>query len=236
MLNLTIAILRRSTGKIFPLVLQFKHRTLSLISNKFNFFVSSHRNLSQNATKEKHRSAHAGIAGCVTPGGDFFVPNKGRPLLGCEKLLVQGLPYFRLVLGNESEVQLGDLAGNAMSVTVVSACMLAAITCRHLKSEKKFKMEAVDKSLSKNAQDTRKKNNREKFNESVAKHLSKAATLQRELGEKKQESLSKRKLPDISAIDPAVDAFKSLAKIARKAIYVSFLQLLFGYLTQSSFF
>lgn len=43
----------------------------------------------------------------------MFLPHAGRPLLGCEKLLLQGIPYFRLLLGNETEVQLGDLAGNA---------------------------------------------------------------------------------------------------------------------------
>jgi hypothetical protein len=75
-----------------------------------------------------------GIAGCITPGGDFVLPHKGRPMLGCEKLLVQGIPYFRLLLGNETEVQLGDLAGNAMSLTVVSATMLAAMTCNELRT------------------------------------------------------------------------------------------------------
>lgn len=62
----------------------------------------------------------SGVAGCVTPGGIFFLPHLGRPLLGCEKLLLQGIPYFRLLLGNETEVQLGDLAGKlcAMKVSV----------------------------------------------------------------------------------------------------------------------
>ena len=55
--------------------------------------------------------------------------------MGCEKLLVQGIPYFRLALGNETEVQLGDLAGNAMSLTVVCATMLAAICCKELRRE-----------------------------------------------------------------------------------------------------
>jgi hypothetical protein len=47
--------------------------------------------------------------------------------LGCKKLLLQGIPLFRLQLGNETEVQLGDLAGNAMSLPVVDATMLAGI-------------------------------------------------------------------------------------------------------------
>ena len=49
--------------------------------------------------------------------------------------MIQGIPYFRLALGNETEVQLGDLAGNAMSLTVVCATMLAAIGCKELRRE-----------------------------------------------------------------------------------------------------
>lgn len=63
------------------------------------------------------------------------MPNQGRPILGCEKLLAQAIPYFSLNLGNETEVQLGDLAGNAMTLTVVCATLLAAITCKQLKTE-----------------------------------------------------------------------------------------------------
>lgn len=92
-------------------------------------------NISQNVSKEKHRTSVPGIAGCISPGGEFFVTNLGRPLLGCEKLLLQGIPFFRLLLGNETEVQLGDLAGNAMSLTVVGATLLAAIGCRQLRNE-----------------------------------------------------------------------------------------------------
>ena len=98
-------------------------------------FASFVWNISQNATREKHRSACPGISGCVTPGGEFFLPHLGRPLLGCEKLLLQGIPYFRLALGTETEVQLGDLAGNAMSLTVVGATLLAAICCKQLREE-----------------------------------------------------------------------------------------------------
>lgn len=68
-------------------------------------FSSHFWNISQNIGKEKHRGAVAGVAGCVTPGGIVFLPHLGRPTLGCEKLLLQGIPYFRLLLGNETEVQ-----------------------------------------------------------------------------------------------------------------------------------
>jgi hypothetical protein len=56
-------------------------------------------NVSQNADRESHRSATPGIAGCLTVGGDYFFPHYGRPMLGCERLLAQGIPYFRLMLG-----------------------------------------------------------------------------------------------------------------------------------------
>eukprot|EP00980_Cylindrotheca_fusiformis_P003492 scaffold781_cov132-Cylindrotheca_fusiformis.AAC.11 len=98
-------------------------------------FASFVWNISQSATRERHRTACPGISGCVTPGGEFFLPHYGRPLLGCEKLLLQGIPYFRLALGTETEVQLGDLAGNAMSLTVVGATLLAAICCKQLRTE-----------------------------------------------------------------------------------------------------
>lgn len=98
-------------------------------------FASFVWNISQSATREKHRTACPGISGCVTPGGMFYLPHFGRPLLGCEKLLLQGIPYFRLALGTETEVQLGDLAGNAMSLTVVGAALLAAICCKQLRVE-----------------------------------------------------------------------------------------------------
>jgi hypothetical protein len=62
-------------------------------------FSSFSWNVSQNAGREAHRTATPGIAGCLTPGGDFFIPHRGRPLLGCERLLAQGIPYFRLMLG-----------------------------------------------------------------------------------------------------------------------------------------
>ena len=98
-------------------------------------FSSHFWNISQNVGKEKHRGAVSGIAGCITPGGEVLLPHAGRPLLGSEKLMIQGIPYFRLLLGNETEVQLGDLAGNAMSLTVVCATMLGAMLCGQLRQE-----------------------------------------------------------------------------------------------------
>jgi len=80
-----------------------------------------------------------GISCCITPGGKNFLSSLGRPMLGYEKLLLQGIPPDRLLLGRETEVQLSDLAGNAMSMPVVSAAVLAALVvgayCRQLGSK-----------------------------------------------------------------------------------------------------
>ena len=53
--------------------------------------------------------------------------NRGGPLLGLEALSMQGLPIDELLLTRESEDNLRDLAGNAMSSTVVGASMIAAL-------------------------------------------------------------------------------------------------------------
>ena len=56
-----------------------------------------------------------------------YVTNRGGPMIGLEALSMQGLPVDELLLTRETEDQLADLAGNAMSTTVVGACMLAAL-------------------------------------------------------------------------------------------------------------
>ena len=53
--------------------------------------------------------------------------NRGGPLVGEELLLLQGIPSDDLLLTKESEENLKDLAGNAMTTTVVGACMLSAL-------------------------------------------------------------------------------------------------------------
>ena len=67
-----------------------------------------------------------GITGCLTPGGQMFHLRRGREVSGFEKLLLSGIPADQLLLGGEPEGQLSDLAGNAMSMPVVSACILSA--------------------------------------------------------------------------------------------------------------
>lgn len=71
--------------------------------------------LSQNVHRTNVRESNAGTSGCVTPGGELLLPHLGRTMMGVEKLLLQGIPFGRLDVGSLSEVQLSDLAGNAVS-------------------------------------------------------------------------------------------------------------------------
>ena len=50
----------------------------------------------------------------------------GWPIIGVETLKLQGLPVDDIMLSCESEPQLRDFAGNAMTTTVVGAAMLCA--------------------------------------------------------------------------------------------------------------
>eukprot|EP00501_MAST-03F_sp_TOSAG23-6_P000813 GSMAST32.ASY1.ANO1.843.1 assembled CDS len=92
--------------------------------------------LSQNATITTPHPATPGCSGCITPAGLSFLPQFGRMLTGGEKLAFQGIPIDRLQLGQETEMQLGDLAGNAMSLTVISAAMLAALSVKQFARER----------------------------------------------------------------------------------------------------
>ncbi|PYI05069.1 hypothetical protein BO78DRAFT_387948 [Aspergillus sclerotiicarbonarius CBS 121057] len=69
----------------------------------------------------------SGIIGCITPCGIPYITTRGGPLCGLESLALQGLPLDRLFLTRETQRELQDLAGNAMSSTVVGAAVLAAL-------------------------------------------------------------------------------------------------------------
>ena len=68
-----------------------------------------------------------GIVPCITPTGHTFVTSRGGPITGLEALGLQGLPVDRLSLSKETDRELRDLAGNAMTSTVVGACILSAL-------------------------------------------------------------------------------------------------------------
>ncbi|KAM0287211.1 hypothetical protein ACHAQH_000525 [Verticillium albo-atrum] len=68
-----------------------------------------------------------GIVGCVLPDGDLFATDQGRPLLGIEALSLQGLPIDRIHTSVEKQAELHDMAGNAMTTTVVGAGILSIL-------------------------------------------------------------------------------------------------------------
>ncbi|KZT02845.1 uncharacterized protein LAESUDRAFT_661099 [Laetiporus sulphureus 93-53] len=83
-------------------------------------------NLSQNVDRSIG-SNKVGICTCLTPSIIPYITNRGGPMVGIEALSMQGLPVDELLLTRETEDQLTDLAGNAMSTTVVGACIVAAL-------------------------------------------------------------------------------------------------------------
>ncbi|KAG7093640.1 hypothetical protein E1B28_007303 [Marasmius oreades] len=83
-------------------------------------------NLSQNVDRTIG-SGKVGICPCLTPSMIPYITNRGGPMVGLEALSMQGLPVDKLLLTRETEDQLADLAGNAMSTTVVGTCIIAAL-------------------------------------------------------------------------------------------------------------
>ncbi|THH27510.1 hypothetical protein EUX98_g6678 [Antrodiella citrinella] len=83
-------------------------------------------NLSQNVDRTIG-SSKSGICPCLTPSMIPFITNRGGPMIGLEALSMQGLPVDELLLTRETEDQLADLAGNAMSTTVVGTCIISAL-------------------------------------------------------------------------------------------------------------
>ncbi|KAJ5151239.1 uncharacterized protein N7482_010491 [Penicillium canariense] len=81
----------------------------------------------QGVDRAKGSSISTGVIGCVTPKGMPFLSTRGGPLSGLEALSLQGLPLDRIILTRESQRDLQDLAGNAMTSTVVGAAMLSAL-------------------------------------------------------------------------------------------------------------
>lgn len=82
--------------------------------------------LSQGIERETDSRPY-GVIGCLTPCGIPFVTSRAGPVSGRESLALQGLPRNRVVLTKEKERELQDLAGNAMSSTVVGSAVLSAL-------------------------------------------------------------------------------------------------------------
>jgi site-specific DNA-cytosine methylase/serine/threonine protein kinase len=82
--------------------------------------------LSQNVDRDTD-TRRWGIVSCLTPSGIPYLTTRGGPVSGGESLLLQGIPKYALSLTKETSRQLQDLAGNAMSVPVVTAAILSGI-------------------------------------------------------------------------------------------------------------
>ncbi|KAK8073664.1 hypothetical protein PG994_004563 [Apiospora phragmitis] len=82
--------------------------------------------LSQNVDRH-HLKGKFGITGCLTPSGIPYITNQCRPVLGFECLNLQGLPLWKISFSRETQDQLKDLAGNAMSTPVVGAVIIASL-------------------------------------------------------------------------------------------------------------
>ncbi|KAF1916136.1 hypothetical protein BDU57DRAFT_547894 [Ampelomyces quisqualis] len=68
-----------------------------------------------------------GILPCITPGGCDFATNRQEALSGKQLLLLQGMPMNKLLFGTETQRECQDLAGNAMTTTVIGASIISAI-------------------------------------------------------------------------------------------------------------
>ncbi|CAN8096401.1 unnamed protein product [Discula destructiva] len=68
-----------------------------------------------------------GGTGCLTPNAIPFLSLEARPITGSEALKLQGMPIENFDMSIETQAQLQDLAGNAMSTTVVGAVILSAL-------------------------------------------------------------------------------------------------------------
>ncbi|KAH0268799.1 hypothetical protein KCU91_g9143, partial [Aureobasidium melanogenum] len=68
-----------------------------------------------------------GIAPCLTPSGNFYITDRGGPLTFTESLMLQGLPLDKISFTTETERNIQDLAGNAMSTTVVGSAIASVL-------------------------------------------------------------------------------------------------------------
>ena len=83
--------------------------------------------LSQNCDDRFTDTTSFGLTCCITPSGQPYHTARARPIIGLEALALQGLPIDQLLLTRESQKQLQELAGNAMTSTVVGAAILSAL-------------------------------------------------------------------------------------------------------------
>ncbi|KEF59657.1 uncharacterized protein A1O9_04503 [Exophiala aquamarina CBS 119918] len=88
-------------------------------------FKSRTIDITQNIDRDVDSRAW-GLVGCVTPSGCLFETRRGGPVVGLEALALQGMPIDNLDLTKASLRQMQDLAGNAMTTTVITSSILSA--------------------------------------------------------------------------------------------------------------
>ena len=68
-----------------------------------------------------------GLVPCITPSGIPYSTIRGGLITGIEALRLQGIPTDELSLTRESQKELHNMAGNAMSTTVVGAAIISSL-------------------------------------------------------------------------------------------------------------
>jgi site-specific DNA-cytosine methylase len=116
----------RETPRVIDLIDSLYQQLLTRAGCDMNYKAAMF-NISQNLDRMPISIAKFGIAPIITPAGMPTLSNLARPLLGVECLTLQGIPKNRLRLAGESHRELRDLAGNAMTATVVGAVILATL-------------------------------------------------------------------------------------------------------------
>ncbi|KAI9744010.1 MAG: hypothetical protein M1818_002744 [Claussenomyces sp. TS43310] len=123
--NMWIDWAKKQVERIWDLIDLF-----SLLSVKRGFdleYKGRILDLSQNVDRGWDRTK-AGLTPCLTPNGIPFSSWHGRPLVGLEVLALNALPINKLQFVLETQSMLQDLAGNAMTSTVVGAMILAVLS------------------------------------------------------------------------------------------------------------
>ncbi|MCJ1434818.1 hypothetical protein MMC27_004188 [Xylographa pallens] len=93
-------------------------------------YKARYPDVSQNIDRTRVHGAW-GVTGCITPTGMPVSTMRGGPIVGSEALALQGISVDKLHLTSETSAQLQDLAGNAMTSTVVGAAILSALIVAH---------------------------------------------------------------------------------------------------------
>ena len=87
-----------------------------------------------NTTQNLHMSEDSvpfGIIECITPRGQYYITDAARVLTAEETMILQGLPMDRISFTTETQTEVRDLAGNAMSSPTIGIAMISALISGH---------------------------------------------------------------------------------------------------------